>query len=719
MASKGFLNEAWAYRLLRKAGLRVPSHGLVLDKVGMEAMPCHANEPVVLKGLVEGLWHKSDRGLVKFMDYDAQTVWEASEAMRATLRPGEVWIGALVSDRISFKTAPGLPSEALVSLKLSPDVGWVVVMGFGGVHTESWAENFPPMLWPLSLTTPEGALMEFKDHRLGDIWLGRMRQGDPLTDEENILAYLRRVWHLAHLLEKEGADLLELNPVVLDPEGIPVALDGVGSLGDRRRQPSYASTLDPGELLDAFARPRSLGIAGVSSKEGSPGRIIFENLLRSSMPREALKPIKPGTPELSGIPCLQGISSLAQDPVDLLILCLPAPHSLSAIEELCAQGGGAKVVYLVPGGLGDGADQEGLGSRLRALLDQRRREGLWTPAVAGPNGLGFLSHEHGLNTLFIPREKLEAEAVGGTTSLISQSGAFLVTRLSCTPSLPLRFACSIGNQLDLRLSDYLRALGEDPGSRVIGVYAEGFAERDLLRFAQEAHRLVKQGRRIFLYKGGRSPEGQAAASSHTGALAGDWDLQRAVLHRAGVVVTPTMEVFNSTLSWLSAFPEGRPGRVAVISNAGYESVAAGDLLQAPLSGALLSDQEAQEVSSILGTRGLGGLVSPRLPLDLTPMAEEGAFLDCARVVARGQADTLVLGLVPLTRRLETADPAAMASFAQALAALARESGKRLGCAVEGGEAFEPFRLALESAGLPVFYSMERALLGLRFIAEAD
>jgi len=78
----------------------------------------------------------------------------------------------------------------------------------------------------------------------------------------------------------------------------------------------------------------------------------------------------------------------------------------------------------------------------------------------------------------------------------------------------------------------------------------------------------------------------------------------------------------------------------------------------------------------------------------------------------------VLGLVPLTRRLETRDAAAMRSFARALAELARASGKRLGCAVEGGELFEPYRLALESEGLPVFYSMERALQGLRFIAES-
>lgn len=718
MPTTGFVNEAWAYRLVQKAGIRVPGNGLVLDKPGMDAMPCSTGERIVLKGLVEGVWHKSDRGLVRFMDYEPQAVWDAAEVMRASLAPGETWIGALVVDRIPFQKLEGLPTEGLVSLKLSPDVGWMVVLGFGGVHAETWAKAYPPLLWPLSLTTPEEALEEFRNHQLGRIWLGALRQGAALTDEDRLLRWFRCLWNLAEVLENEGAELLELNPVVLDAEGEPVALDGVGALGEGRRSISFASPIAPEDLLQALLQPRRIAIAGVSQKENTPGRIILENLLRSDLPTTGLLPIKPGTPEILGLPCLHGVDALASDPVDLLILCLPAAQSVEALEQLCAQGGGAKVVYLVPGGLGDGADQDGLGLRVRALLDGMRGEGLWTPALVGPNGLGFLSAENRVNTLFIPREKLPVEAPGGPLTLISQSGAFLITRLSCTPTLPVRFACSVGNQLDLRLSDFLRAAGRDPGTRVVGVYVEGFGPRDLLRFAQEARELVRAGKQVFVYKGGRTAEGQAAASSHTGALAGDWALQQAVLHRAGVVLTPTMEIFNSALSWLSTHPDGKPRKVAVLTNAGYESVVSADLLEGRIAGATLTEAETGNLRTCLEGHGLAELVNPRLPLDITPMADERAFLDCAKVVLGSEADTLVLGLVPLTRRLETQDPGAMRAFARSLADLAQASGKRVGCAVEGGELYEPYRLALESAGLPVFFSMERALQGLRFIAEA-
>ena len=82
------------------------------------------------------------------------------------------------------------------------------------------------------------------------------------------------------------------------------------------------------------------------------------------------------------------------------------PVTLEVVEQLCRQGGGATVVYVVAGGLGDGADAEGLGKRLVACLEDHRRAGKWTPALVGPNGLGLYSPDQDLNTLFIPDEKI-------------------------------------------------------------------------------------------------------------------------------------------------------------------------------------------------------------------------------------------------------------------------------------------------------------------------
>ena len=707
-AAAGFLHEARAYALLAAAGLRVPRHGFL--ETG--SLPFATGEPIVLKGIADGLWHKSDRGAVHFGPFEPEALATKAEAMQA--RVAELpWIGGLVCEQVAFRRLAGLPTEALISLKRDPEAGWLVVCGIGGLQADAWAALAPPLLWPLAFTTPEQALAELGGHWLGRTWLGRQRGTEALTDEAKLLAFLQGLWRAAEGLERAGVTLLELNPVVLDGDGLPTALDGVGTL-EAAPAPTPAAP-DP-TWYQALLNPRSLVLAGVSSRAGTVGRIILENVRQSRLPEGALRILKPGAAEFLGLPCVASVAELAAAPTDQLILALPAAQTLEAVEQLCRQGGGATVVYLVAGGLGDGADTEGLGARLVACLAAHRRAGQWTPALVGPNGLGLFSPDLGLNTFFIPEEKLPLNAQPGPLALLSQSGAFLITRLSRRGELRLRAAVAIGNQMDLRCSDFLRGFATDPAVRVVGAYLEGFAPGDLQATAQAVRALRASGRRVLLYKGGRSQEGMAAASSHTGALAGDHALQASVLRRAGAILAERLEAFDAGLAWLGAYPEGRPAAVAVMTNAGFESVVSADLLGGACRGSQLTEAETATLATTLEAHGLAELVSARLPLDLTPMADEAAYLAAARLLLATEAEVLVVGLVPLTKRLDTVDPAAYAAFASALAQLARTSGKWVGVAVEGGPLFDAYRTTLRAAGLPVFLTMEDALEGLSLLS---
>ncbi|HJW73566.1 MAG TPA: acetate--CoA ligase family protein [Geothrix sp.] len=703
-----FLHEARAYALLEAAGLRVPRHGFVESGV----LPFTAGEPIVLKGIADQLWHKSDKGAVHFGTFDPEALKAEAEAMRQRV-PEHPWIGGLVCEKVPFKKLSGLPTEALISLKRDPEAGWLAICGIGGLQADAWAALAPPMIWPLAFTTPEQALADLRAHWLGRTWLGLQRGTEALTEEGKLLAFLQGLWRAAEGLAREGVTLLELNPVVLDADGLPTALDGVGTLETASKAAPTAA--DPA-WYQALLSPRDIVLAGVSSREGTVGRIILENLRQAKLPAGALRLIKPGSRDFLGLPCLDSVAELASAPTDQLILSLPAPQTLAVVEQLCAQGGGATVVYVVAGGLGDGADTEGLGKRLTACLEAHRQEGKWTPALVGPNGLGLFSPDLALNTLFIPEEKLPLNAHPGHLALVSQSGAFLITRLSRRPELGLRAAVAIGNQMDLRCSDFLEGFASDPAVRVVAAYLEGFAPGDLQATAKAARHLRASGRRVLLYKGGRSEAGMAAASSHTGALAGDHALQASVLRRAGAVLAERIEAFDAALSWLSAYPQGRPVKVAVMTNAGFESVVSADLLTGGVTGAKLSPAESTALAALLETHGLTGLVGPHLPLDLTPMANEAAYLACANLLLDGEADALVVGLVPLTKRLDTTDAAAFGAFAKALLDLARDKGKWLGVAVEGGALFDAYRQGLRTAGIPLFLTMEEALEGLRLVA---
>jgi len=102
-----------------------------------------------------------------------------------------------------------------------------------------------------------------------------------------------------------------------------------------------------------------------------------------------------------------------------------------------------------------------------------------------------------------------------------------------------------------------------------------------------------------------------------------------------------------------------------------------------------------------------------LPLDLTPMASEAPYLESIELIANGEADSIVVGLVPLTQRLSTQDEKKMDEFASAILAIARKTNTRIGVAVDAGQDYDICRRSIMKAGLPLFPTVERALKGLK------
>ena len=700
-----FVDEAEAYGLLSRAGLLPPRHGI---EGGV--LPFETGEPVVVKGLGENVWHKSELGAVHFLPFERQSVLNEFTGMRQRLESGgHRWIEGLVCEQIDIAAHPHLPSEAFVSLSRR-EAGWTLLLGFGGLQADALAELAPPLRWPLALTTPETALGEFEAHLLGRIWLGRLRGTQALTTRAQLSRFISSLWTLAATAETENLVLLELNPVALDLQGEPRPLDAVGSHGS---QPEIRLGPPP-SFLGNLRAPRRIALAGVSATEGGVGRTILDNLRRYALPPGDLVLLKPGKSRLLGLPCLPDLKSLLATPVDLLILALPAPAAVGLIVQLLQQGGGAATVALVCGGLGDGADTAGHGVQLTRALCGARAEGRWTPAVLGPNFLGHWVPERGLETSFIPAEKLPPpDHAGGDLSLLSQSGAFLLSRRSHRPGLRFGLGISLGNQLDVALCDVLAALAAERGRGPIAAYVEGFGRGQLLPAAQAIRDLRAQGRPVILHRAGRTDAGQAAAATHTGAMAGNLVLERTLLERAGARFADTIADFDAALEWLGSHPNLTVGPVALVTNAGFESVNGSDLLGASVPCAELPADAQAALGTMLVRHELAGLVTPRLPLDLTPMADEAAFLDAAEILL-GNAAILVVGLVPFTRRLD-----ASASGGAKLAAVLRHLGqvrrKPVAVVVDSGPDYGAYRHAFSDAGLPVFDRMETALRGLRVL----
>jgi acyl-CoA synthetase (NDP forming) len=701
-----FLSEAEAYTVLQRAGWHVPRHA----PLAAAARVFTVGEPIVLKGLGDEVWHKSELGAVSFMPFEPAALTTSAAAMRARIETaGHRWIDAVVCERIAVARADGLPTEGFVSLTRHA-AGWMALVGCGGLQAEALAALAPPLRWPLALLPPSEALAELERHLLGRAWLGQLRGTRPLTTRAELAAWVDSIWALAAIAEAEGIELIELNPVGLDATGRVRPLDAVG----RRGAPPLERLPPPPGVLSALTQPGRVAIAGVSAQADGLGHIIAEKLRTCPALAGRVVVIKPGPAEFLGLPCVPDVAALRTAPVDLLLLALPAPIAARVVTELLAQGGGARVVGLVAGGLGDGADTTGLGAGVAAELHAARAAGRWTPAVLGPNFLGHWVPERALDTTFIPSGRLAGPTESGGLAVLAQSGAFLLCRHSRQPRLRWRLGVALGNQLDVALPDLLTALADDAGCHAVGAYVEGFTPAQLAATVAAARRLRARGVPLVLLRAGRTAAGQAAAASHTGAMAGDLALEREWLGRVGVKFAPSIAAFDAALAWLSVFPRLSAGPLALITNAGMEAVNASDLATPRLPIATLAAAEQAELEALLAAEKLGGVVAPRVPLDLTPMARAEVFLRAAELLLRSEAAVLLVGLVPFTPNIAT-EPAAATAFAREIADLARAAGKPAGLVVDAGAAAEPYRTALAAAGLPVFARLEEAIAGLQVI----
>ncbi len=108
-----------------------------------------------------------------------------------------------------------------------------------------------------------------------------------------------------------------------------------------------------------------------------------------------------------------------------------------------------------------------------------------------------------------------------TLALVSQSGAYMITRMNKLNFLDPAYAISIGNQIDLTAADFLHFLNTVDELQTLAFFMEGFADLDGLGFDSAVRKAIPLGKEVIFYKAGRTPEGKNALSGHTASIAGD------------------------------------------------------------------------------------------------------------------------------------------------------------------------------------------------------
>ncbi len=320
---------------------------------------------------------------------------------------------------------------------------------------------------------------------------------------------------------------------------------------------------DPIEQLELFFHPRGVAIIGASSNPAKLSHGVVRNLKEHGY-RGAIYPVNPKGGEILGLKVYPSITEVP-DPIDLAVVMVRAeavPETVRACGER-----GLKVVIVITGGFRE-AGPEGA-ERERSLKTIAEQYGM---RLIGPNCVGVMDTHIPIDTTFIAEMPAP-----GPIGFASHSGAIVGGTVDWAISMGVGYSriISLGNQVDVSISDGLLMLDHDPHTKVINLYAEGIPNGR--RFVETAAGIYRR-KPIVMTKAGRTAAGTRAVASHTGALAGAGQAYAAACHRAGILMANSLQEQNDIAMALAHQPLPKGPRVVLLTNAGGPAALAADAL---------------------------------------------------------------------------------------------------------------------------------------------
>ncbi len=410
--------------------------------------------------------------------------------------------------------------------------------------------------------------------------------------------------------------------------------------------------------LSSLFKPRSVAVVGASTRPKSVGYEVVANLLRSGF-RGPVYPINPKARAVHSVPAYPSLEAVPAE-IDLAVLTVPRDHVLSVVDQAIAKG--VKALVTITAGFKE-VDEKGAELE-RVLAKKLSDSGI---RMVGPNCMGLINTDPDvcLNASFTA-----SPPPRGGVAVASQSGALGETILKTAGQLGLGLSSfvSLGNKTDVTGDDLLEYWAEDEQTKLILLYLESFG--DSKRFAQVARHVTQNcSKPILAVKSGRSLAGAAAASSHTGSLAGADVAVDSLLQQCGVIRVDTVaELFTVAQGFAhQPIPSGR--RVGILTNAGGLGIMATDAaVHFELELATLCDETQASLR-----RGLAPEASVRNPVDTIATAGPEEYRSS---IATMYCDPSVDALIVIFVSPVMIDAPAVA---RAIVAGVAEGQKRCGC----------------------------------------
>jgi len=547
-AGRDSLTAPEGKRLCEAYGITVPQESLAHSALEASQQAAAIGFPVVMKIVSPDILHKTEAGGVLIGIDSAQA---ASAAYATILANAKRYKADARIEGVQIQQLVRAGQEVIIGAVTDNSFGKLVAFGMGGVLVEV-LKDITFRLAPASLNDAYSML----DGIAAAEMLKGVRGSAPVHRDalaNMIVAVSELVSDFPEIAE------LDLNPVFASAQGaiaadVRIVLDF--SVKPARHRPAEADVL---ASMQRIMHPKSIAVIGASSEDGKIGNSVMKNLINGGY-KGQIYPIHPKSESVLGYKAYAGVKEVP-GVIDTAVFAIPSKLVAGALKE-CGEKKIAGAI-LIPSGFAE----TGQHAMQEELVTIGRKYNI---RLMGPNIYGYYYTPANLCATFCT-----AYDVRGSAALSSQSGGIgmAIIGFSRSAKMGVSAIVGLGNKSDIDEDDLLIFFENDPHTQVIAQHCEDL--KDGRAYAEVAKRVSKK-KPVIMLKAGRTSAGAKAASSHTGALAGNDKVYEDVLRQSGVIRARSLRDLLDFARGVPMLPTPKGENVVIITGAGGSGVLLSD-----------------------------------------------------------------------------------------------------------------------------------------------
>ncbi len=547
-AGRAALTAPEARGVCEAYGITIPKEGVANTAAEAAELAASIGFPVVMKIVSPQILHKTEAGGVIVGVKSAEQAKDAYANIVDNARKYDAK-AEILGVQVQQMLAGG--QEVIIGAVTDPAFGKLVAFGLGGILVEVLKD----ITFRLAPASNEDALSMLDGIAAAEILRG-VRGAKPV-DRAALAGMIERVSAL--VADFPEISEMDLNPVFATERGATAA-DVRIVLDFKPAPPRYRPSQDlVVKQMNRIMKPKAVAVIGASAENGKIGNSVMKNLINGGY-QGAIYPIHPNAEAIMGKKAYKSVKDVPGE-IDIAVFAIPAKFVAQALIEV----GEKKIAgaILIPSGFAETGNVAGQNE----LIAIGQKYGV---RLMGPNIYGFYYTPSNLCATFCT-----AYDVKGKAALSSQSGGIgmAIIGFSRSAKMGVSAIVGLGNKSDIDEDDLLLFFEQDDNTQIIAQHCEDL--KDGRAFAEVAKRVSKK-KPVVVLKAGRTSLGARAASSHTGALAGNDKIYEDVFKQSGVIRARSLRDLLEFARGIPVLPTPKGNNVVIITGAGGSGVLLSD-----------------------------------------------------------------------------------------------------------------------------------------------